>query len=129
MISSTRHRVNFSAKTRVNVVADRRRSRLRSFSLHEFRFRFLISVFPSSVFSSVSSREIYLLFLIIIAEMMLSNILNDDSLDMLIHHLILDQFIISSEHFLNTLESHTFYDANCRVCYERAQPSTGTRVL
>ncbi len=115
MIPSTRRRVNPSAKARANVVAGRRRSRLRFFSLHESRFRFPTSVSPSSVFSSVSSREIYLLFPTVIAEMMLSNTLDDDSRGTSIRHLILDQFVIPPEHSLNALEPHTFYDANCRA--------------
>ncbi len=115
MIPSTRRRVNPSAKARANVVVGRRRSCLRSFSLHESRFRFPTSVSPSSAFSSVSSREISLLFPTVIAEMMLSNTLDDDSLGTSIRHLILDQFVIPSEHSLNALEPHTFYDANCRA--------------
>jgi len=58
---------------------------------------------------------IYLLFSIIIAEMMLSILFNNDSLDTLICHLTLDQFIISLEHSLNAFELDTFYDMNCRV--------------
>ena len=57
----------------------------------------------------------YLLFLIVIAEMTLSNLFDDDSLDMSIRHLTFDQFIISLECFLDALKLSTFYDMNCRV--------------
>ncbi len=59
--------------------------------------------------------KFYLLFLIIITEMMLSISFNDDLLDTSIHHLTLNQFIISLEHLLDALELSTFYDMNCRV--------------
>jgi len=62
---------------------------------------------------NINNCKFYLLFLIIIAKMMLSILVDDDLLDTSIYHFIFDQFIISFEHSLNALELNTFYDMNC----------------
>jgi len=74
-----------------------------------------LSAIELFVWINLNVLTIYLLFSIIIAEMMLSILFNNDSLDTLICHLTLDQFIISLEHSLNAFELDTFYDMNCRV--------------